>query len=790
MADTMSNPLSPINEAQLNMPSPMTARRNDKIDFAIGCDSPSKHNQSEIDWDDDTPSSPFMTEPPNSRVASNQAADLGSHDTEIDIIFEDPELPNAQPSRGPSFDFEDDKENTDMLRIQSSSKKVSSPLKSRPISKEFTASSPLKSRPTSQGSVASYEGSDRMHGSQRQATALKTQSPLKTRQTAERQNYPSSPVKSSRRGSRDDETLSMPPPPSTAKRPRMHSPKKSFEAAIETPLPQSRGPSFNKVSEQSEQQCEDLSMAQNMDDTMAAADETNLDDTCFSQFSVIPEMTLFSKLGDNNRRSPVRARDATPTEATPRPSRKRPSPDRSPSPTPRRLKTPATDQTQNSFLIDFTQQIERFSTTNPSRTPRSPTKSTTEPNLLSYINNQRSPAKARTARMSTPAKSNSLMNLLDFELPPAPTPRSVPSISVRELESMKSSYQSQISSLTATLTGREAEVESLKKAVADAERRVGESLEAARHERSKREYAENEKDEWERRGKEVEHVLNSVKEEVIRSEAEKEDLGNQAEENRRRFEDAESRILDLETQLASARAALPNEDGTGVTGYDEHEIQRLVQARIDGKIEDVSRELHAVYKKKHETKVATLKKSYEARSEKKCAELQSKLDELVRKNEELQTARDDTFSGVLPTADSRESRKIMDEQMALIDEQRAQLAGLTEEIREVRQQHARLSQELEQERVEKGELVAAVDEMLLLQTTDGAGPAIEDFRKSIQRPASSRPALPAFGAPAAPPATVSSRIGRGGASGLARPSVGKSKMMSNIERMGGMRHNE
>ena len=354
---------------------------------------------------------------------------------------------------------------------------------------------------------------------------------------------------------------------------------------------------------------------------------------------------------------------------------------------------------------------------------------------------------------------------------------------------MKSSYQSNISSLKATLTGREAEVESLKKAVTDAERRVGESLEASRLEKSKREHAEYERAEWEKRGKEVEKVLNNVREEVFRSEAEREELSAQAEDNKRRADDAEARILDLETKLASARAALPTAEGCA-TGIDEGEVDRLVQARLDAKIEDVSRELHSVYKKKHETKVATLKKSYEARSEKKCAELQAKVDELAKRNEELSTIGDAANSG--PRSPNKEdNRRALDEQMAKIEQQRAQLAGLTEEIRAVRTQNARLAGELEQERIEKGELVAAVDEMLVLQTTDGAPAAIEDFRKSMQRPSNLRPGVPTFGGGGGGGGTgiAESRIGRGKgvSSGLARPSTGKSKMMSNIERMGGTR---
>jgi chromosome segregation ATPase len=393
--------------------------------------------------------------------------------------------------------------------------------------------------------------------------------------------------------------------------------------------------------------------------------------------------------------------------------------------------------------------------------------------------------------MSTPAKSTSLLNLLDFELPPAPTPRSLPTITVRELESMKSQYQSQISSLKATLSGREAEVDSLKKAVGDAERRVGEALENLREEKGQREQIEHEKNQWEQRGVEFEQLLQNVREEVMRSDEEKESLVRRAEESERvtekqqtRADEAESKVLDLEAQLATARAAIPKNDGSGNT-IDEAQIQTLVQQQIDAKVEAVSRELHSVYKKKHETKVATLKKSYEARSEKKCADLQTRLDELAKQNEDLAaSANNNIESSMMFTADDR---RVMEEANATIEEQRAHLANLDRQLQVMRHEQTDLIAELEKERVEKGELVAAVDEMLLLQS--GAPDAntaavIEDFRRSISRPAPPPHAsIPAFRDAPAASAPVQSRIGRG----VPRPSgmASKSKMMSNIERMGG-----
>lgn len=386
--------------------------------------------------------------------------------------------------------------------------------------------------------------------------------------------------------------------------------------------------------------------------------------------------------------------------------------------------------------------------------------------------------------MATPGKQSNLLNLLDFELPPPPTPRSAPAFSVREVESLKATYQSQISSIKAKLSGREAEVESLKKALEDAERRVGEAQEGARDDRLKREHAEQEKVDWERRGQEVESVLHSVKEEVMRSEAEKETLAGRAEEAERRAEDAEARNLDLQARLASMPSVQSGLDGDTTTpGVNGEEIQRLVQAQLDQKIEAVSRELHSVYKKKHETKVATLKKSYEARSEKKCADLQSKVEDLMREMEELQNAKDSTFSGDLPGMEQRshETRQELDRYRAEVTEQKSRLAGYDEEMRSIRADHSRLIKELEKERTEKGDLVAAVDEMLSLQASDAPQAVIEDFRKSISRPSG----LKAPGAYSGGPAE--SRIGRGGASALARTGSSDSRIMNNIKRMGNIR---
>jgi hypothetical protein len=476
--------------------------------------------------------------------------------------------------------------------------------------------------------------------------------------------------------------------------------------------------------------------------------------------------------------------------------------DRSASPTPRGKQPAPKENDTTNLLLDFTQQMEAFSTSSH----QSPSKRTKESQLLSYIQSHRSPSKGTPRGPATPGKQNqNLLNLLDFELPPAPTPRSIPTITVRELESLKSSYLSQISSLNATLSGREAEVESLKKAVSDAERRVGEAHENQREEKNAREHVEKEKAEWEKRGKEVEAVLKDIKKEIIRSDKERDELVRKLEESERRAEEAENRASDAETRALEAESkagdvteAMISSEGDSAAKFTAEQVQK----QLDEKVATLCRELHSVYKKKHETKVAALKKGYEAKADKRCAELQKQIDDLNSRCEELQAHKDATFSGVLPAdisaaASERdrqlaaENNKRIEEQNAELEEHKAKMAGMAEEIRIVRAEHTELLNALEQERVEKGELVAAVDEMLALQQSDAAAPseessnaaagAVDDLRRSI----SSRPSGlkgPGFSADAG---SGESRIGRlGGGPGSFGRAAGKSRILSNIERMG------
>ncbi|KAF2190954.1 hypothetical protein K469DRAFT_735875 [Zopfia rhizophila CBS 207.26] len=560
-----------------------------------------------------------------------------------------------------------------------------------------------------------------------------------------------------------------------------------------------------------------------------------VDDTCFSAFSEMPnlDMTKFAIM----RKSPTKNGlfdQATPrarTQITPSTIRRS---ERTPSPTPRR--GPRENDTTN-LLLDFTAQIEAFSTASrhsPTRR-QSPLKSSTESSLLSYIQNQRSPVKGSSFVPSTPAEKRQLLNLLDFELPPPPTPRSVPTVTIRELESLKSTFQSQISSLTASLSGKEAEVESLVKAVSNAERRVGEAQEMVRDERSAREHAESQMADWKMKGEEVQKLLQDVQAELARNDEERSALLTRINEMEKRTEEAEARASELESRAIEAESK--NVDMTTFINPDESEENRKIyseaecQAAIAEKVNDVARDLHAAYKAKHEKKIKALKENYQRKADERCKELRVQIIRLERQVEEVEKRKDDTFSKVLPAdlktgagpcekcrrapsstpavkVSDPDDLKRLEEQKSEIENLKAKLAGLQSELQTLRTSYDSVLQELEAERIEKGDLVAAAEQMLALCGEKMEEMQQEELRKSQMgppAPATQRPGsamgerLGAMGADAstrtggsgiAKPSGLRAPGGFGfqGGSGLNKSTSGnKSRILSNIERMGGGR---
>ena len=536
------------------------------------------------------------------------------------------------------------------------------------------------------------------------------------------------------------------------------------------------------------------------DDAESAADGpagyAGMDDTAFSAFSAVPnaDMTRFTRLAHSPTKSVVGEPARSPFEESPTP---RPTGRNSPlrnqhrynddysSPTPRRQK-PSHDNDTTNLLIDFTGQFNPATDRSPSKNGRlSPKKYQAQSDLASHLSGRRTPSPAKQAPpLGTLSDSRHLANLLDFDLPPAPTPRSIPSISARELESMKSAFQSQISSLKAELSGKEAEVNSLNNAMGDAERRVGESLEQVREERTAKEGLQAEKADWEKRQQEMQSVLKDVKEEIMRGEREKDQLLQRVTEAEYKRQEAETKTVEAESKIAGLRASststAPSENGSVNTN-----------SEVEAAVTKVAKELHGLYKTKHEAKVTALKKSYSDRWEKKIKDLQSKIDDLNKENDDLRVGRDATMTGVQPgallpapspesEATKEKQRQERESQDRRLEEQKRHITNAERELDTVRrnlaastEQNVSLVSQLSASRVETADLIAATEELMILSQNAMAGHPPADARSTLSR-STSGSGLKAPGFGRMPPPS-----GYGRDRGDAR-----SGLLGNIERMG------
>ncbi|KAL9639848.1 MAG: hypothetical protein Q9164_000668 [Protoblastenia rupestris] len=544
-----------------------------------------------------------------------------------------------------------------------------------------------------------------------------------------------------------------------------------------------------------------------------------MDDTCFSAFSAVPnaDMTQFANLGQSPTKSTTRSPMKRYGEEglTPRPkSRSTPSRnteyhnDDNASPTPRRHKSQRDDDTTN-LLVDFADQFSLTHTSrrSPERHDRlSPTKSQSHKDLSSYVSSRRTPSPAKyPLPPGTPSEARHFAHLLDFDLPPPPTPRSVPSISARELESMKSNFLSQISSLTARLSGSEAEVKALSSAVTDAERRVGEALEEVRNERGAKEGLQAERDDLEKRQKEMQSVLKEVKEEIIRGDREKDTLLQRAQEAEHKREEAESKVVEAESKLEGLKNRSPSsstppssENGTNSN------------AEVEAAVTKVAKELHGLYKSKHEAKVTMLKKSYSDRWEKKVRDLHSKVEELGKENEDLRVARDATMSGVVPgtlisgaedqarKAELEEFKQQCDEQKHKIDELDNELVKVQQELVFTKNENKTLHVQLSASRTEIDDLISATEELMQLSQSAISASSenqlvsnSQEIRSTVNRSVSGPSGLkaPGFGGGAYSGESRIGRIGAGYGGSFSRERSGsglgsRSGIMSNIEMMG------
>ncbi|RFU74023.1 kinetoplast-associated kap [Trichoderma arundinaceum] len=481
-----------------------------------------------------------------------------------------------------------------------------------------------------------------------------------------------------------------------------------------------------------------------------AGDEDFMDVSAFSTFSAVPNMAMLAKLGQtpNGRResSAKRAHQAMEDDSG----------------------------NTSTLLMEFNERLGRsHRSSSIRRDVLSPSRTT--PNLP-----------------STGTPSRQLSNLIDFDTSMA-TPRSIPSITARELESLKSNFLSEISSLKASLSGKEAEVHSLKTAVGDAEKRVGESMERLREERALKE--------------EMESVLRIVREEIIETQKEKEELEQQLDESESRREASEMMHQEAESKLAGMRA------GRDMERHASPEKPVSNTREVEIAVERVARELHTLYKSKHETKVAALKKSYENRWEKKVRELEAKIQGLSMENEKLRAGHDITMTKS-DHAEMEELKVQSVQDHATIRELEADIQRLEAVISTVRQDNDDLRVSLQQERVEKGELVQLAEELMSMQNLASATPAPQRQQPAPQpapqpqpepqRELTRQPTLGRSDSVSKVPRNPANRLsgirapgtvlrapherGKSSIGGLPRPNGARnSGIMSNIEKMGGYR---
>lgn len=491
-------------------------------------------------------------------------------------------------------------------------------------------------------------------------------------------------------------------------------------------------------------------------------DESALPDdsmiSTFSTFSAVPNLTTFAQLGQ----SPSKFSNSSGPSSR---GRQDPSPSR----TPRPMSLQEGGNTTN--LLDFTASM-RF------------------PQRESLAARRDNPSPSRNPPNVAATPSRNMSNLIDFDIPPMPTPRSVPSITPRELESLKSKFLSEISSLKASLSGKEAEVQSLKTAVGDAEKRVGETMEQLREEQSDKEQLASE---WENRGREMENVLRKAKEEIVMGQRERDELEQKLDESEKRREAAEMMHQEAESKMAGMRAGKDMDKSSpekvkSPGASSTHEVEVAV--------ERVARELHGLYKSKHETKVAALKKSYETRWEKKINQLESRIAELSEENEKLRAGRDATIHRVESDSAETEERKAQAvRDSAAIKELNAEIQRLEAVINTVQQDNEDLRRMLEQERVEKGELVQLAEEMMNMQSFAQSQPQPQPERErereyqaqpqqSMQQP-QYRQERPESKTPQRGLGSFRSSVGRG--SGLKAPGAGlRAPHERNQSRPGGL----
>jgi len=303
------------------------------------------------------------------------------------------------------------------------------------------------------------------------------------------------------------------------------------------------------------------------------------------------------------------------------------------------------------------------------------------------------------------------------------------------VEELKAGLNSQISLLNAQLGGREVEVTGLRTAVEETEARCADLSNTIKEQQTR---FEGEKGEWQKIKVELGELFEAEKTEkesistiLIEKEQVVENLHSELESKnvevknlKKRLRDSEDELERTREEVLRARTEASDAVAAAAAAAAAAEAPAFAPApapsadeaakKTQEEVERVARELHTLYKAKHETKVAALKKSYESRWEKKVNNLQQRVEELTRKNEELKRDAEEKKAEEL-TADMSFSVA----------------PGSDEDLRRELQ---RLQKELQNEKQEKEGIVALVEELLAIQSSSEPAEKVEEkIRGSVRR---------------------------------------------------------
>lgn len=395
--------------------------------------------------------------------------------------------------------------------------------------------------------------------------------------------------------------------------------------------------------------------------------------------------------------------------------------------------------------------------------PKTPTNADNAPNLVDFtvqfnrITKPKTPGTGLHKRLTslypsptkmqlpptTPTESR-FFNLLDFSPAPPKSPSSIPSITPREVDEIKLAFETQLSQLRAELAGRETEVTSLRSTIGAIEARLAEFSAAAKaaaqqHEADREEWMrvkeemgelfqaeQKDKEEAQCLLAEKEQALETLQNEVTKKDSEVVNLRKRLRDTEDDGDRTREEVLRLKKELDEKANTVPvfadrpaPAEATTLTA-DPALVETAAAEVTRLEVEKVARQLHTLYKKKHEEKVSALKVSYSSRWEKKIAHLEQQLELATKRNDELakelDEKKDDGLTGDMSFSAAHD------------------ITGVSsEEIQNLQKQIDELKMELEDERKQKSEILTLTEEFLGLQRNEQEQEQGQERQQQLQQ---------------------------------------------------------